>query len=103
MGESCKSTNYNFYNHFNVYNNLNSTNMKPFFKCLAFTAILLFGRLSLKAQPTKPDDKYSRTDEMIPMRDGVKLHTVIYTPKQTSEKLPFLLTRTPYGVAEKPS
>ena len=40
---------------------------------------------------------------MIPMRDGIKLHTIIYTPKQRSEKLPFLMMRTPYGVNDKPS
>ncbi len=34
---------------------------------------------------------------MIPMRDGVRLHTEIYAPKNGSAKLPFLITRTPYG------
>lgn len=37
------------------------------------------------------------TEAMIPMRDGVRLYTQIYTPAQTTEKLPFLLLRTPYG------
>ena len=41
----------------------------------------------------------SRTEVMIPMRDGVKLHTVIVTPSGTSEKLPILIQRTPYGVS----
>ncbi|GAB4043488.1 CocE/NonD family hydrolase [Spirosoma litoris] len=34
------------------------------------------------------------------MRDGVRLNTVIYTLKNSKEALPFLLTRTPYGVSE---
>jgi putative CocE/NonD family hydrolase len=34
---------------------------------------------------------------MIPMRDGVRLHTEIYRPKNGKEALPFLLERTPYG------
>ena len=55
------------------------------------------------AQQTKPDDKYTRMEVMIPMRDGLKLHTVIFTPKESSEKLPFLMLRTPYGVNEYPS
>jgi putative CocE/NonD family hydrolase len=43
-------------------------------------------------------DKYKRQEVMIPMRDGVKLHTVFFTPVESSEALPFLLLRTPYGV-----
>jgi putative CocE/NonD family hydrolase len=39
---------------------------------------------------------YVRRDVMIPMRDGVKLHTVILIPKG-AKNAPMLLTRTPYG------
>ncbi len=45
---------------------------------------------------------YVRQEVMIPVRDGVKLHTVIYRPKdsaRTGPALPFLMQRTPYGVA----
>ncbi|HTM24279.1 MAG TPA: CocE/NonD family hydrolase [Vicinamibacterales bacterium] len=38
---------------------------------------------------------YVRREEMIPMRDGVKLHTVILVPKP-AKSAPILLTRTPY-------
>jgi len=38
---------------------------------------------------------YARRDVMIPMRDGVKLHTVILVPKG-AKNAPILLTRTPY-------
>ncbi|MGO9318502.1 MAG: CocE/NonD family hydrolase [Terracidiphilus sp.] len=41
---------------------------------------------------------YQRTEAMIPMRDGVKLHTVILKPADISALLPFLIQRTPYGV-----
>jgi putative CocE/NonD family hydrolase len=34
----------------------------------------------------------------IPMRDGVELHTEVYTPKDASEPLPIILTRWPYGL-----
>jgi putative CocE/NonD family hydrolase len=37
---------------------------------------------------------------MIAARDGVKLHTEIYTPKNVTEPLPILFERTPYGLAE---
>jgi predicted acyl esterase len=36
---------------------------------------------------------------MIPMRDGVKLFTVILTPETQNENLPIYMERTPYGVA----
>jgi hypothetical protein len=42
---------------------------------------------------------YLRREEMIPMRDGVKLHTVILIPKGAKEA-PILLTRTPYNATE---
>src|SRR5213082_1888752 len=46
---------------------------------------------------TRPTDEYdyARRDVMIPMRDGVKLHTVILVPKG-ARRAPILLTRTPY-------
>ena len=44
---------------------------------------------------------HERREVMIPMRDGVKLHTVIVIPKG-STPAPIILTRTPYG-ADKPT
>ncbi len=41
---------------------------------------------------------YQRTEMMIPMRDGFKLHTVILKPADIGTPLPFLMQRTPYGV-----
>ncbi len=46
---------------------------------------------------------YQRQEAMIPMRDGVKLYTVIYAPVHATAPLPFLMERTPYGVARIPS
>jgi uncharacterized protein len=43
---------------------------------------------------------FSKMDVMIAVRDGVKLHTEIYIPKQATEPLPFFLTRTPYGLSD---
>lgn len=40
---------------------------------------------------------YKKTSFMIPMRDGIKLHTVIFSPMGASNALPVLLQRTPYG------
>jgi putative CocE/NonD family hydrolase len=41
--------------------------------------------------------EYTRTEVMMPMRDGVKLHAAILRPADSSEVLPFLMQRTPYG------
>jgi hypothetical protein len=43
---------------------------------------------------------YQRSEAMIRMRDGVKLHAVILKPSDITTPLPFLLMRTPYGVGE---
>jgi uncharacterized protein len=40
---------------------------------------------------------YQRTEAMIPMRDGVKLHLVYLKPADIGGPLPFLIQRTPYG------
>jgi hypothetical protein len=42
--------------------------------------------------------QYSKREVLIPMRDGVKLFTAIYTPKDTKRSFPILLQRTPYSV-----
>ncbi|MDX2029851.1 MAG: CocE/NonD family hydrolase [Blastocatellia bacterium] len=42
--------------------------------------------------------EFERVEVMVPMRDGVKLHTLVFTPKQMTEPLPILMTRTPYGI-----
>jgi putative CocE/NonD family hydrolase len=42
---------------------------------------------------------YDKQEQMIPTRDGVKLFTAIYTPKDTTRKYPILMKRTPYSVA----
>ena len=45
-----------------------------------------------------PFHEYRRSEIMIPMRDGVKLHAVILKPADIAAPLPFLIQRTPYGV-----
>src|SRR5215831_769870 len=46
---------------------------------------------------------FDRREEMIRMRDGVRLHTLIFTPKSQSENLPMLMERTPYGIGDNNS
>ena len=53
-------------------------------------------------QPATSSFDYSKRDVMIPMRDGVKLHTVIIIPKG-AHNAPMLLTRTPYSATAQTS
>jgi len=70
---------------------------------LAATAVVgLLGAAvpALRAQAAPGADiraAYTKTEQMLPMRDGVKLFTIIYAPKDTSVRYPFMLHRTPYG------
>ncbi len=77
--------------------------MKPL---LVFVVLLLFCQVALgqnetpsKFEPTYDGFNYARRTVMIPMRDGVKLHTVILVPKG-ARNAPILLTRTPYNADE---
>src|ERR1044072_5460155 len=75
------------------------------FRWLAAPLSLILGlQLTTVAQEAAPDaqrvkERYTKYEYRIPMRDGARLFTVVYAPKDTSQTYPFLLTRTPYGVA----
>ena len=43
-------------------------------------------------------EHYIKRDTLIPMRDGVRLYTAIYIPKDSSTRHPIILRRTPYSV-----
>ena len=55
-----------------------------------------------KFEPTNHGFNYERRSVMIPMRDGVKLHTVILVPKG-ARNAPILMTRTPYSADQTTS
>lgn len=44
-------------------------------------------------------ENYTKYEYRIPMRDGARIFTVVYQPKDRSRTYPFLLTRTPYSVS----
>ena len=52
---------------------------------------------------TTPDFNYTRTESMVPMRDGVELFTVIAIPNDAAGPRPIVLTRTPYSAAARSS
>jgi hypothetical protein len=50
-----------------------------------------------KVEDTFVKDNYTKKEVMITMRDGINLHTTIYSPKDTSKTYPILMMRTPYS------
>ncbi|HET7286919.1 MAG TPA: CocE/NonD family hydrolase, partial [Pyrinomonadaceae bacterium] len=67
----------------------------------AILVLLLVSVFPLVGQTTSQQQvrvPFTRTEAMITMRDGVRLHTVILTPQTQTEPLPILIDRTPYGV-----
>ncbi len=66
---------------------------------LAATALALAAASARVQTPAAPDIRalYTKAEHMVPMRDGAKLFTIVYTPKDQSQAVPFLLHRTPYG------
>jgi len=59
--------------------------------------LLVFLGVNGFSQEYNPQDHYTKKEVQIKMRDGVHLHTTIYSPKDTSKKYPILLQRTPYS------
>jgi hypothetical protein len=85
--------------------------MKPnrFFKHSIFISLFLFFTAASFAQPAQltPQQReladyikshYTKSEVMIPMRDGVKLFVCIYEPKDKKQKYPIMFDRTPYSV-----
>ena len=73
--------------------------MKPF-KNSVFLLLFLFVSAPIFAQETAEYDvkqHYNKREVTIPMRDGILLHTTIYSPKDTSQEYPILMNRTPYS------
>src|ERR1051326_9615733 len=73
--------------------------MKTFFTSfLIFSAIFCYSQ----ATPAPAEDyvkaHYTKYEYRIPMRDGKKLFTYVYVPKDASQTYPILMDRTPYSV-----
>jgi uncharacterized protein len=67
-----------------------------------FPAAITLAAQGTSAGQSAPFDvraHYTKSEYHITMRDGVKLFTIVYTPKDTSKSYPFMLTRTCYNVA----
>ena len=68
---------------------------------IAVVTAILFPLTSTHAQQPSRDYTalFDKIEVMIPARDGVKLHTEIYAPKNAGADLPILFERTPYGIS----
>ncbi|MFZ6844677.1 CocE/NonD family hydrolase [Undibacterium sp. RuTC16W] len=89
--------------------------LRPLLKAICFAFPLSFSMLPISAfadslnnlqemdkadtDTAKPSfrENYTKHEYRIPMRDGVKLFTVVYVPKDASKSYPFLMNRTPYS------
>ncbi len=71
------------------------------FFLLFFLSLTLISCKNSPSNKEKPDtyvkDNYNKQEVVISMRDGIKLHTTIYSPKDKNKKYPILLKRTPYS------
>jgi len=77
---------------------LNAPLRLRFYLCVFARNFFLLLAFALVAHAqVKPSD-YTRAEAMIPMRDGVRLYTTIDAPKTSTQPLPILLLRTPYGL-----
>lgn len=77
--------------------------MKTKFILLLFSIFIITSCEKTTEEEKKKDsyvaDNYTKKEVDIEMRDGTKLHTTIYSPKDTSKKYPILMQRTPYSSA----
>ena len=72
--------------------------------CISVATILLAISAAAQNKPAEPEEDYvkahyTKYEYRIPMRDGVRLFTAVYVPKDASQAYPFLMDRTPYSVA----
>ncbi|MFY9342465.1 MAG: CocE/NonD family hydrolase [Planctomycetota bacterium] len=66
---------------------------------LPFLALGPLLAAALHAQDKALLERYAAATHLVPMRDGVKLHTIVVSRKDAPAPLPIVLLRTPYGVA----
>lgn len=67
---------------------------------LTFVVLVLGSRATPAQQPT-PQAAFTFQEVMIPVRDGIRLQTVILAPAGQTGPLPILFRRTPYGVPDR--
>src|SRR5215470_14869041 len=65
-------------------------------------AVAAYARVQAQARPEAPEydvkEHYTKYEYRIAMRDGIRLFTSVYVPKDASQRYPIMLSRTPYSV-----
>src|SRR5262245_61115081 len=69
-------------------------------QCVALLCAILLPESLIAQIQVDSGPTYDRSNAMIPMRDGVRLNTDLYTPRGVAGPLPVILLRTPYGVSD---
>jgi putative CocE/NonD family hydrolase len=77
---------------------MTNRSLRSLTKLVALIIIVFPGLVQAQSEPPDPPVGFDKIEQMIPMRDGVKLHTIIYAPKSHTGSLPILFNRTPYGI-----
>src|SRR6267142_3650525 len=65
---------------------------------VAFLLVAFLPRPAVAQGVEQVKAQYTKYEYRIPMRDGKKLFTAVYVPKDQSQRYPMMLTRTPYSV-----
>ncbi len=78
--------------------------LRRFLSLLPVFAAIVLSQAVAQTKPETPApfdvrEHYTKYEYSIPMRDGKKLFTAVYVPKDSSKAYPFLMDRTPYSVA----
>jgi putative CocE/NonD family hydrolase len=71
--------------------------MRKLFLFITALLFILFANAQNEQDSAWIRDNYTKKEVYIPMRDGVKLFTAVYIPKDATEKHPFIMSRTPYS------
>jgi len=70
----------------------------PAFLLIVVSLLVLSSADARLQQQSSAADRFEVSDVMIPMRDGKRLHTKIFTPRNQTGPLPIIFKRTPYGI-----
>ena len=75
--------------------------MKRLSNFILFVSFLCAINVTVQAQTNREESdlesNYTKREVMIPMRDGIKLYTAIYEPKNNDKHHPILMHRSPYS------
>ena len=82
---------------------MKTTHSIPFAVALLFPIVVLWRAVGSAGTPQQShedflQENYDKSEHMVPMRDGVRLYTIVYVPKDRSREYPVMLLRTPYSI-----